>query len=71
MAEEDLSCRLCDTIAIMTTVRDVVIEKATTYTEAFTVASSLSQSDMLQCSEDEFMVFRAGLAPEREKDQNG
>lgn len=41
------------------TVMSVAKEKATMYTETFTVASSLSQSDMLQCSEDKFMVFRA------------
>lgn len=43
----------------MMTVMNVAKEKVTTYTEAFTVASSLSQSEMLQGSEGTFMIFRA------------
>lgn len=54
-----LSFEFCNTIAIMMTVMNVAKEKVTTYTEAFTVASSLSQSEMLQGSEDTFMIFRA------------
>lgn len=64
VTEEDVSnlfpqFEFCDMMVIMMTVMSVAKEKATMYTETFTVASSLSQSDMLQCSEDKFMVFGA------------
>lgn len=52
------SVKFCNTIAMMI-VMNVAKEKGTTYTEAFTIASSISQSEMLQCSEDKFIIFRA------------
>lgn len=52
------SVKFCNTLAMMIGM-NVAKEKGTTYTEAFTIASSISQSEMLQCSEDKFIIFRA------------